>query len=89
MKKRTILLYSLLGLTTLGMFGCGKGFLEKNPQGELIEEQIEGKKGVEATLIGAYAIMNGNISGTWGTMVRRQVNGFSERLHRTMRTKDR
>ncbi|WP_104385865.1 RagB/SusD family nutrient uptake outer membrane protein [Sphingobacterium sp. HMA12] len=66
MKKRTILLYSLLGLTTLGMFGCGKGFLEKNPQGELIEEQIEGKKGVEATLIGAYAIMNGNINGTWG-----------------------
>lgn len=45
---------------------CSKEFLKKQPQGELSEEQIASSNGVEATLIGAYSILNGNVSGTWG-----------------------
>ena len=45
---------------------CSKEFLKKQPQGELSEEQISSSNGVEATLIGAYSILNGNVSGTWG-----------------------
>lgn len=56
----------LLGLLTLTLFGCSKGFLDKTPQGQLIEEQIANKKGIEAELIGTYGILNGNASGTWG-----------------------
>lgn len=49
------------------LFGsCGKDFLEHNPQGQLSEEQIANGEGVEGTLLGAYGIMNGNISGDWG-----------------------
>ncbi|MCD2423910.1 RagB/SusD family nutrient uptake outer membrane protein [Niabella pedocola] len=45
---------------------CGKGFLDAKPQGALAEAQLTNTKGVESALIGAYGIMNGNISGTWG-----------------------
>src|SRR5690606_12278970 len=49
------------------LFGsCGKEFLEKNPQGELPQDQIRNNEGVEAILLGAYGILNGNVSGTWG-----------------------
>ena len=48
------------------IYSCGKGFLEQKPQAILSEEQLKGTKGVESALIGAYGIMNGNISGTWG-----------------------
>ncbi|MCH5691046.1 RagB/SusD family nutrient uptake outer membrane protein [Niabella sp. W65] len=40
--------------------------MEQKPQAILSEEQLKGTKGVESALIGAYGIMNGNISGTWG-----------------------
>ena len=45
---------------------CGKDFLNKTPQGELGETQISNGEGVEGLLIGAYSILNGNVSGTWG-----------------------
>lgn len=45
---------------------CGKEFLQKLPQGQLSEPQVGNKEGVEAALIGAYSILNGNVSGTWG-----------------------
>ncbi|MCF3111073.1 RagB/SusD family nutrient uptake outer membrane protein [Niabella sp. CC-SYL272] len=45
---------------------CGKGFLETKPQGALSEALLTNTQGVEAALIGAYGIMNGNINGTWG-----------------------
>ena len=45
---------------------CGKGFLDKNPQGELVQEQIETPAGVEGMLTGAYGLVNGNVNGTWG-----------------------
>jgi len=64
--KNIKILLGITGITILGLTSCGKGFLEKNPQGQLIEEQVGIKKGVEASLIGAYAILNGNVSGTWG-----------------------
>lgn len=64
MKKKNI--YMMLGATTLLFASCGKGFLEKFPQGELAEPQVENAKGIEGILIGAYGILNGNVSGTWG-----------------------
>ena len=64
MKKKNI--YMILGATTLLFASCGKGFLEKLPQGELAESQVENAKGIEGVLIGAYGILNGNVSGTWG-----------------------
>ena len=50
----------------LSAVGCKKDFLEKRPQGELSQEQLTNQKGVEATLTGAYALLNGNLNGTWG-----------------------
>lgn len=46
---------------------CGKGFLDSKPQGQIIPDQLgNDRKSVEHALIGAYALMNGNINGTWG-----------------------
>ncbi|MFZ4260705.1 RagB/SusD family nutrient uptake outer membrane protein [Sphingobacterium sp. HJSM2_6] len=46
--------------------GCSKEFLQKLPQGQLSDNQLENKEGIEGALLGAYSIMNGNVSGTWG-----------------------
>ena len=64
MKRYTIYTYLLVG--TLGLASCGKDFLNKLPQGQLSEPQVGNKEGVEGSLLGAYSILNGNISGTWG-----------------------
>lgn len=64
--KNIKILIGIAGLTIVGLSNCGKGFLEKNPQGQLIEEQVSIKKGIESSLLGAYAILNGNVNGTWG-----------------------
>ncbi|GAB3007660.1 RagB/SusD family nutrient uptake outer membrane protein [Niabella terrae] len=45
---------------------CGKSFLDRKPQGQLTDEQVTNTKAVEYLLIGAYGLMNGNRSGTWG-----------------------
>lgn len=45
---------------------CGKSFLKETPQGQLVDEQVNSKKGVEYLLIGAYGLLNGNVNGTWG-----------------------
>lgn len=45
---------------------CQKDFLEQNPQGELTEEQLNSQDGIEGLLIGAYALLNGNLNGTYG-----------------------
>lgn len=58
--------YILLGVMLITAVSCKKEFLEKNPQGQLNEEQITNQKGVEAALTGAYALLNGNLNGTWG-----------------------
>ncbi|MFT4094639.1 MAG: RagB/SusD family nutrient uptake outer membrane protein [Niabella sp.] len=61
-------LYQLSFIALLLMLGlsCGKSFLERNPQGQLTDEQVENTKAVEWLLIGAYGLMNGNRDGTWG-----------------------
>lgn len=58
--------YIILGMMLFSAVGCKKDFLEKRPQGQLSQEQLTNQKGVEATLTGAYALLNGNLSGTWG-----------------------
>jgi hypothetical protein len=45
---------------------CKKSFIEANPQGELIVENLVTQDGVEALLTGAYGLLNGNVNGTWG-----------------------
>lgn len=61
---------NIFSILTIGCFllflSCGKKFLEKDPQATISEEQLVSSKGVESALIGAYGLMNGNISGTWG-----------------------
>ncbi|WP_164108400.1 MULTISPECIES: RagB/SusD family nutrient uptake outer membrane protein [Sphingobacterium] len=64
MKKRK--LYITILSATLLLSSCGKDFLNKVPQGELYGEQIVNGNGVESLLLGAYGIMNGNVSGSWG-----------------------
>lgn len=64
MKKIAICISALTAGLIFG--SCGEDFLEKAPQGQLHEGQIGSSDGVEAMLLGAYGIMNGNISGTWG-----------------------
>jgi tetratricopeptide (TPR) repeat protein len=64
MKKEK--LYIALLSTAFLFGGCSKDFLTKVPQGELVTEQITSGDGVEALLLGAYGIMNGNVSGSWG-----------------------
>src|SRR5690606_608778 len=64
MKMRSI--YTALVASGLLLSSCGKDFLEKIPQGQLGEGQVSNGEGIEAVLLGAYSIMNGNVSGTWG-----------------------
>lgn len=64
MKMRSIYMASLaVGLL---LSSCSKEFLEKIPQGQLGEGQVSNGEGIEAVLLGAYSIMNGNVSGSWG-----------------------
>lgn len=45
---------------------CKDSFLELTPQGQLVGSQLNSTDGVEQLLIGAYGMLNGNRSGTWG-----------------------
>lgn len=63
--KRKYILGFLAPILLLG-FGCGKSFLERNPQGQLTDQQLNNTKAVEWLLVGAYGLMNGNSTGTWG-----------------------
>lgn len=53
-------------IVVLGIGGCNEGFLERSPQGQLADEQVQNTKAVEWLLTGAYGLMNGNRNGTWG-----------------------
>ncbi|MFD1770209.1 RagB/SusD family nutrient uptake outer membrane protein [Sphingobacterium suaedae] len=64
MKKNN--LYIAILSTCIALSSCSKDFLEKNPQAQLPQDQITNNEGVEALLLGAYGILNGNVSGTWG-----------------------
>lgn len=62
MKK---IIYSIVCLTLVGgiVFSCKRSFLERTPKGSLDENTLANKKGVEALLIGAYAVLDGFIDG--------------------------
>lgn len=49
-----------------GLYSCKQSFLELTPQGQLVGSQLNSTNGVEQLLIGAYGMLNGNRSGTWG-----------------------
>ncbi len=55
-------------MTGLGLLAgsCSRSFLETQPQATISTNELATPKGVESLLIGAYGLMNGNISGTWG-----------------------
>jgi len=53
-------------IVLLGIGACGDSFLERSPQGQLADEQVQNTKAVEWLLTGAYGLMNGNRNGTWG-----------------------
>jgi hypothetical protein len=61
--KLKLLTISLLLLAII-LYACQEDFLEKEPIGSLSENQVASEKGVEAILIGAYAMLDGNIYGT-------------------------
>lgn len=48
------------------LFSCGKGFLESTPKAQITDDQLLTTKAVNNALVGAYALVNGNINGTWG-----------------------
>jgi len=45
----------------VGLCSCSYEFLEKDPFGELTEEQINQVENMEALIVGAYSILNGQI----------------------------
>jgi len=55
-----------IGIVAFLMTGCTKEFLQKVPQADLSDGQVTTAESIEMQLIGAYSIMNGNVSGTWG-----------------------
>jgi len=60
--------YKIILVSVMAMVvgGCSSDFLDRTPQGQLIDEQLNSTKGVEWLLTGAYGLMNGNRDGTWG-----------------------
>ncbi|MCC7524204.1 MAG: RagB/SusD family nutrient uptake outer membrane protein [Chitinophagaceae bacterium] len=50
----------------LAVSSCNESFLEPSPQGQLTSSQLNSTNGVEQLLVGAYGMLNGNRSGTWG-----------------------
>jgi hypothetical protein len=58
--KKTILIRAALFVTIVGALGaCKDSFLEINPQARLSQASLGTKAGIEATLIGAYSILDG------------------------------
>lgn len=46
---------------------CRKNFLNTEPQGTISPSQLNNLNGIESALVGAYTMLNGSKSGTWGT----------------------
>ena len=64
MKKA--ILYSAMALaTTFGMSSCGDDFLLIDPAGSVSEGTLTNDQGIDFVLTGAYASLNGMISGPW------------------------
>lgn len=58
--------YIFLSFIICSTLSCKKSFLTVQPQGELTIPQLTSQDGVEGLLVGAYGLLNGNVSGTWG-----------------------
>ncbi|MCC6287158.1 MAG: RagB/SusD family nutrient uptake outer membrane protein [Chitinophagaceae bacterium] len=58
-----------IAVSLAGLSSCKQSFLELSPQGQLTGSQLNSTDGVEQILIGAYGMLNGNRSGTWGNYV--------------------
>ncbi len=56
--KNSIKIFLMAALTTLGL-SCGDDFLNKTPVGGLNQATLANPQGVEATLIGAYSLLDG------------------------------
>jgi len=63
MKNFKYIAFAIFLCSTLS---CKKDFIQGNPQGQLITENLVTQDGVESLLTGAYGLLNGNVSGTWG-----------------------
>jgi starch-binding outer membrane protein, SusD/RagB family len=54
----------------MGLGACKKDFLEPQPFGRYLPEQVQNKKGIEGLLVGAYGMLDGQgIAGASGWMV--------------------
>jgi starch-binding outer membrane protein, SusD/RagB family len=80
--KRSIKYKIVLPLATLMLFAvaCSKSFLEVTPPGTLNESVVANKAGVEALLIGAYSLLDGEggagtNNGPWATAASNWVYG--------------
>lgn len=62
MKKSLIICASLL-LMAVVIYSCKKSFLDRQPVAALDEAALSNKRGVEALLIGAYALLDGTARG--------------------------
>ncbi len=62
MKKVIVFAFAFLALT----YSCSEDFLETVPLGRLSENVFYNEKGVNALLIGAYAMLDGAGAGGWG-----------------------
>ena len=61
-------MYKLFGALIIGLtiFACKKSFLERLPQAAFTELSLSNAKGVNATLIAAYAALDGWTDNGWG-----------------------
>lgn len=66
MNKFKFFIITIVIALTGGLYSCKQSFLDATPQGQLTGSQLTSKEGVESLLIGAYGMLNGNRSGTWG-----------------------
>ncbi len=56
----------LLLLVTIGMWACKKSFLETSPYGQYGDDQLNNAKGIDAVLIGAYGMLDGESQFKYG-----------------------
>lgn len=61
MKRVYKLVFTILIMSVVLIYSCGKSFLDKPPLGALAEQNISTKAGVEGLLIGAYSLLDGEI----------------------------
>ena len=63
-KLKIVSLGFVLILTSLS---CKKSFLSVTPQGQLSATQLENLAGIESSLISAYTMLNGNLTGSFNS----------------------